>query len=127
MRISDWSSDVCSSDLPKLGIIWEPVAILRLGASWGRSFKMPTLYQQYGGYYSALARAARYGTGYPASATVLIASGPDSRLGPERSENLTLSAPLRSEEQRLGKEICSKFRSRWSTYHQKKNHTKYIK
>src|SRR3546814_17043005 len=77
MRISDWSSDVCSSDLPKLGIIWEPVAILRLGASWGRSFKMPTLYQQYGGYYSALARAARYGTGYPASATVLIASGPD--------------------------------------------------
>src|SRR3546814_17031076 len=55
---------------------------------------MPTLYQQYGGYYSALARAARYGTGYPASATVLIASGPDSRLGPERSENLTLSAQL---------------------------------
>src|SRR3546814_7430139 len=45
MRISDWSSDVCSSDLP-------------------------------------------------ASATVLIASGPDSRLGPERSENLTLSAQL---------------------------------
>src|SRR3546814_10143923 len=55
---------------------------------------MPTLYQQYGGYYSALARAARYGTGYPASATVLIASGPDRRLGPERSENLTLSAQL---------------------------------
>src|SRR3546814_8287629 len=98
MRIRYWSSDVCSSDLfedysdsasivtPKLGIIWEPVAILRLGASWGRSFKMPTLYQQYGGYYSALARAARYGTGYPASATVLVASGPDSRLGPERSD-----------------------------------------
>src|SRR3546814_20232713 len=112
MRISDWSSDVCSSDLdrrrdnlfaygellvplaspaqaigglhrlsltgalrfedysdsasivtPKLGIIWEPVAILRLGASWGRSFIMPSLYQQYGGYYSATARAARYGPG----------------------------------------------------------------
>src|SRR3546814_20332766 len=106
MRIRYWSSDVCSSDLfedysdsasivtPKLGLIWEPVAILRLGASWGRSFKMPPLYQQYGGYYSALARAARYGTGYPARPTVLIASWHDSRLGPARSENLPLSAKL---------------------------------
>ncbi|PAL24288.1 TonB-dependent receptor [Sphingopyxis sp. GW247-27LB] len=93
LRFEDYS-DAASIVTPKLGIIWEPVAILRLGASWGRSFKMPTLYQQYGGYYSVLARAARYGTGYPANATVLIASGPDSRLGPERSENLTLSAQL---------------------------------
>ena len=93
LRFEDYS-DAASIVTPKLGIIWEPVAILRLGASWGRSFKMPTLYQQYGGYYSALARAARYGAGYPADATVLIASGPDSRLGPERSENLTLSARL---------------------------------
>src|SRR3546814_13670464 len=95
MRISDWSSDVCSSDLP-------------------------------------------------ASATVLIASGPDSRLGPERSENLTLSAQLTpargleftaawfgidysdrvaapaaslvggSEERRVGKECVSTCSSRWS-------------
>src|SRR3546814_6890780 len=128
MRISDWSSDVCSSDLPitepaqdivalhrlsltgslrcedysdargiatpKLSIVWEPVPIRRLGASWGRSFKMPTLYQQYSGYSAILGRASRYGAGYPENANIVFAAGPDDRIGPERSENLTMSAHL---------------------------------
>src|SRR3546814_11446963 len=57
MRISDWSSDVCSSDLiedhrgidrvttPKLGLIYAPIHGLELKASWGKSFKVPTLFQ----------------------------------------------------------------------------------
>src|SRR3546814_7106988 len=39
MRISDWSSDVCSSDLetPSAGIIYFPARFKgRLGASWSR-------------------------------------------------------------------------------------------
>src|SRR3546814_16293067 len=55
---------------------------------------MPTLYQQYSGYSAILGRASRYGSGYPANANIVFAAGPDSRIGPERSENLTLSAQL---------------------------------
>src|SRR3546814_10624426 len=46
LRFEDYS-DARGIATPKLSIVWEPVPILRLGASWGRSFKMPTLYQQY--------------------------------------------------------------------------------
>lgn len=93
LRFEDYS-DAQSILTPKLSIVWEPAEMLRLGASWGRSFKMPTLYQQYSGYSAVLARAARYGSGYPASADIVFAAGPDSRIGPERSKNLTLSAQL---------------------------------
>lgn len=93
LRFEDYS-DAANIVTPKLGVVWEPVKVLRLGASWGRSFKMPTLYQQYSGYSAVLARAARYGSGYPASADIVFAAGPDSRIGPERSKNLTLSAIL---------------------------------
>lgn len=93
LRFEDYS-DARGIVTPKLGIVWEPVAILRLGASWGRSFKMPTLYQQYSGYSAILGRASRYGAGYPETANIVFAAGPDSRIGPERSENVTLSAQL---------------------------------
>src|SRR3546814_6448510 len=57
LRFEDYS-DAPSIVTPKLGIVWEPISILRLGASWGRSFKMPTLYQQYSGYSAILGRAS---------------------------------------------------------------------
>lgn len=93
LRFEDYS-DSKGILTPKLGLVWEPASILRLGVSWGRSFKMPTLLQQYSGYSAVLAPAARYGAGLPAGATVLYAAGSDSRIGPERSENWTLSAQL---------------------------------
>ncbi len=93
LRFEDYS-DARGIVTPKLGIVWEPVPKLRLGASWGRSFKMPTLYQQYSGYSAILGRASRYGAGYPADANIIFAAGPDSRIGPERSKNLTLSLQL---------------------------------
>src|SRR3546814_18187562 len=55
---------------------------------------MPTLYQQYSGYSAILGRASRYGAGYPENANIVFAAGPDDRIGPERSENLTMSAHL---------------------------------
>lgn len=93
LRFEDYS-DSRGIVTPKLGVTWEPISNLRLGASWGRSFKMPTLLQQYSGYSAVLAPAARFGTGLPATATVLYAAGSDSRIGPERSENWTLSAQI---------------------------------
>src|SRR3546814_4633363 len=89
MRISDWSSDVCSSDL--LGLIYGPSADFTLKASWGRSFKAPTLFQRYWDRQAVL---------YPAA----LLGGADYPAG-------------RSEERRVGKECVSPCRSRWSPYH----------
>ncbi len=78
---------------PKLGLVYAPVEGARFKLSWGRSFKAPTLYQQFTGFNVLLARASqRGGTGYPATATVLVTSGGNPDLGPERAR--TLSATL---------------------------------
>src|SRR3546814_18600600 len=100
MRISDWSSDVCSSDLqnitgarrlaliaavrsedydsfgrvttPKLGVLYDPSADFTLKASWGKSFKAPTLLHRYQTKSSYLYTASTAGgSGYAPAATVL--------------------------------------------------------
>src|SRR3546814_12941866 len=38
--------------------------------------------------------SADLGAGYPENANIVFAAGPDDRIGPERSENLTMSAHL---------------------------------
>src|SRR3546814_21159619 len=78
MRISDWSSDVCSSDLP-----W----LMGDGAD-GRRFHR--------------------------------AGDPSHR--PDRSTGGGSAGGGRSEERRVGKECVSTCRSRWSPYHEKKQH-----
>src|SRR3546814_14886200 len=103
MRISDWSSDVCSSDLNQLGALrqlWPP----RLGGC-----------------------DSRWIDGWAA-----ICSGFSDRLMPYR-EAVHRSRPItsiervdflpdrpqddRSEERRVGKECVSTCRYRWSPYH----------
>src|SRR3546814_14827184 len=103
LRISDWSSDVCSSDLqsgvyvvPQIGAgVWiefehgdldYPVWV---GGFWGSAAEVPAL---------ALA-------GNPASPSVVLQSGVQ-----------------RSEERRVGKECVSTCRSRVSPYPSKKKH-----
>ncbi|MCP3732168.1 TonB-dependent receptor [Sphingomonas sp. MG17] len=82
---------------PKFGILYSPVRDLDLKASWGRSFKSPTLYQEFQYKSVALRLATAYGTStFPAGSTVLHLSGgnPDG-LQPERAENLTLALAWR--------------------------------
>src|SRR3546814_6384205 len=87
MRISDWSSDVCSSDLSVvtvedgLVVICERPAATVLNKAGGGIFQPPS-----------------------------ICIGPGTGSGAaERSS--------RSEERRVGKECVSTCRSRWSPYH----------
>ncbi|WP_404337871.1 TonB-dependent receptor domain-containing protein [Sphingomonas sp. MMS12-HWE2-04] len=82
---------------PKLGLVYSPVAALDLSLSWGRSFKVPTMYQQFLGKTVLLRAATAYGTSqFPAGSTVLGLSGGNSEsLTPERAENLTTSATFR--------------------------------
>src|SRR3546814_14251074 len=104
MRISDWSSDVCSSDLP--------LVLLKVGRS-------PD---------GARVAAAHTGSvaGDPADFDALAAA--HGIVAVDSIEDLvdavtTFAAPrtARSEERRVGKECVSTCRSRWSPYHYKKN------
>ena len=70
---------------PKVALIYEPRAGLTIRASWGRSFKAPTLYQQYVGYETYLLPAAAEGAG--PSGTILYTSGGNPDLKPERARN----------------------------------------
>src|SRR3546814_14287145 len=107
MRISDWSSDVCSSDLPWIfreiahylatgELLPEPepaeVATILLG-------HLEQLYAFYGE--QAGVRIARKHLGWYAK---------------DRPENAAFRQ-VRSEERRVGKECVSTCRSRWSASH----------
>src|SRR3546814_18313126 len=94
MRISDWSSDVCSSDLTVLQV--KPKCLghvdqRRLAGTIGRRRRQ--------------AAVARH-------------RGDDGNLaGPARQQG---RQDRSSEERRVGKECVRTFRSRWSPYHSKK-------
>src|SRR3546814_16930997 len=90
MRISDWSSDVCSSDLSATATSLDPRVRDIENATTG----------------SPSSRATSVGS---AAASVIRATS-DSRT----------ARPSRSEERRVGKEGVSTCRSRWSPYHEKK-------
>lgn len=94
LRWEDYS-DSGSIVTPKLGLVYSPVPEFSLGVSWGRSFKMPTLIQQYTGYSASLVPVTGYGAQFPAGSTFVYIGGPNPEVGPERSENMTLSATFR--------------------------------
>src|SRR3546814_12130951 len=94
MRISDWSSDVCSSDLLSFVIL----QFLSAGTPGTRDLLAAILDRRGPMPQSAFQRKCR-------DASVL------SNYNPRRSE-----------ERRVGKECVSTCRSRWSPYHEKKKH-----
>src|SRR3546814_14272618 len=114
MRISDWSSDVCSSDLDIVaGHIGLRLAgqLLRLPAHWSLSVRLG-LRQQFADDYQRLIDAGFTFTGLmPAEGNPgwqeLFHRGP-------LVHPLTLH---RSEERRVGKECFITCSSRWRTYH----------
>src|SRR3546814_16619043 len=99
MRISDWSSDVCSSDLPEPVCWWAPDFSRRIRASESEAAE----------HLVHLMRAAvtdRMVADVPLGA--FLSGGVDSSA---------VVALMRSEERRVGKECVSTGRSRWSTIH----------
>src|SRR3546814_11057934 len=107
MRISDWSSDVCSSDLYSQGVpmsLKNPVEML---LQWAKEQpNKPWLYQPandtWKKYTFAECEAQVRGM---ATALRKLDLPPGSRIA------------IRSEERRVGKECVSTCRSRWSPYH----------
>lgn len=71
---------------PKLGILYDPNSDVTLKASWGRSFKAPTLYQLDGISNTIYDYARRLGCGScTASDTALLSLGANRDLKPERA------------------------------------------
>src|SRR3546814_5328556 len=107
MRISDWSSDVCSSDLLTIYCRrLEPDIQIIARANLDRN--VDTLH--------------RAGADAVLSYASLGASAIWNALGPNDilvlAEGLVVfRLPVRSEERRVGKECVSTCRSRWSPYH----------
>src|SRR3546814_15608762 len=100
MRISDWSSDVCSSDLRSLhGLVRALVSNMVQGVTTEFTKELEII-----------------GVGYR-----VLNSGTDSlELALGYSHTINYKAPAgvtRSEERRVGKECVSTCRSRWSPYH----------
>src|SRR3546814_13863245 len=106
MRISDWSSDVCSSDLligRDFVNVWAGGLLARLG-DLGVIYDVPA-------YRFVLRKAMELGGIYAYSYP---------------PHTLLLEVPFslfRSEERRVGKECVSPCRARWSPYHSKKKNS----
>src|SRR3546814_20543110 len=96
MRISDWSSDVCSSDLGTLNTGDLSATAAGIGGNGGT-------YSNSSGAATGISVGGEGGVGTGGTATIDFATG------------LTSS----SEERRVGKECVSTCRSRWSPYHEK--------
>src|SRR3546814_15938860 len=108
MRISDWSSDVCSSDLPYIRII----NIINLRAPPGLNYKRQDNQDSLKGI-SRRNQVRMFGieewTIGPR------ANDPDSKSS--YATPLAVAENGRSAERRVGKECVSTCRSRWSPHH----------
>src|SRR3546814_18050155 len=108
MRISDWSSDVCSSDLVSNLIAENGCAVYlisRLSKQWTKTLTIDYIVAQYQAY------------GIVADKITTDDEGLRQPIGARLHCIVQVD---RSEERRVGKEGVSTGRSRWSPYHEKK-------
>src|SRR3546814_14408041 len=112
MRISDWSSDVCSSDLAKAN-----GCAIRIGVNAG-----------------SLERDLLETYGEPCPEALVESALDHIRLLEDhdfrnykvavKASDVFLAVAARSEERRVGKECVSTCRSRWLAYHENKKYKK---
>src|SRR3546814_20082675 len=107
MRISDWSSDVCSSDLRGIRVAVEQIDHRQPGAGLGAGIATQAIgdlmLDQFRRTVQQIDRHQPVG---------------------QLADDLVALGTRRSEERRVGKECVSTGRSRWSPYHKKKKYNK---
>src|SRR3546814_13903753 len=102
MRISDWSSDVCSSDLPLGRIALEGAdAVVGFIAQFG----------------AVIIDAHQLGAVIGAEVLAVLLPRVEHLLAEVERPVEARRIIVRSEERRVGKECVSTCRSRWSPYH----------
>jgi outer membrane receptor protein involved in Fe transport len=83
---------------PKVSLIYGPSIDFTFKATWGKSFKAPTLFQRYSTKSAYLWSASQLGsTAYPAGATVLMSYGGNESLDAERARTWTTSLAFHPE------------------------------
>lgn len=80
--------------VPRFAVSYSPVESLTLRGSWARSFKAPTLFQQFTFFETILLPAAAFGAG-TSPQSVFFASGGNPDVRPERSRSWTVGAEWR--------------------------------
>ncbi|MFT4054930.1 MAG: TonB-dependent receptor [Novosphingobium sp.] len=81
---------------PKVGVVYSPVSGLDLKASWGRSFKAPTLLQQLQARAATLIDGSLFtGSTAPAGSSVLYTDGGSRTIDAEKASSLSLTAAIR--------------------------------
>jgi outer membrane receptor protein involved in Fe transport len=89
LRHEDYS-DFGNVVTPKIGLTLSPTSDFDLKGSWGKSYKTPTLLQQYSAFSTYLYTATQVGaTGYPANSTAILLYGGNRDLKPERARTWT--------------------------------------
>src|SRR3546814_16986126 len=115
MRISDWSSDVCSSDLQRF---------TALAAAWVMQDAVFHLMKPHGELLIVAIPDLQENSG---SASIRTRLSTMCALKPMPKQDARFFGDAlagRSEERRVGKECVSTCRYRWSRYHKKKNKKK---
>jgi outer membrane receptor protein involved in Fe transport len=77
---------------PKLGVVYAPIGGVEIKASWGKSFKVPTLYQTGQTSNAQLLPGAIFNPRPATSDPVLYIFGGNRNLGPERATTWTVSS-----------------------------------
>jgi outer membrane receptor protein involved in Fe transport len=80
-------NDIGKVTTPKIGLVWSLTSDLNVKASWGKSFKAPTLLQQYSTRTAYLWTASSFGLDGPGTIVMDYAGNPD--LKPERATTWT--------------------------------------
>src|SRR3546814_16130478 len=114
MRISDWSSDVCSSDLDVFLLMLFGARVTDVVNIERQRFRQIVETEQF---QFRIISPFRLGLGQFSHS-----SYDTDRLTPKAPD--TGANPWRSEERRVGKECVSMCRSRWSPFHKKKKRKK---
>lgn len=79
---------------PKLGIVYRPFRDITLRGTWGRSFKAQTLFQEFQASEAIFAPGSFF-PNFPANQYVLLLTGGNAGLKPERATNWTASIEAR--------------------------------
>src|SRR3546814_17712863 len=118
MRISDWSSDVCSSDL---GLDLSAINS-EISGAWGSAYVNDFLDR--GRTKRVYLQADEQFRQVPEDLENFYVRGTNGEMAPYGALSTlswkTSPVILRSEERRVGKECVSTCRTRWSPYHEKK-------
>src|SRR3546814_19110847 len=111
MRISDWSSDVCSSDLVRLPPKLVDHRATDAGGCVGGKGRHAAFLE--------IARRLQQGDGTDLHQIAHLYRRADMAVDMPRdlADKAQVRLHQRSEERRVGKECVSTFRSRWSQYH----------